>query len=112
MVLGGADYYVRAAEDGVSALRILEAFHPDAIVLDLRLPSASGFEVVHEVRHTLGMRHLPIIATSGDERGVELATANPEFFAVLVKPFAPEVLVDAVDAALRMREVHEKAGLV
>ncbi|MBI2185818.1 MAG: response regulator [Acidobacteria bacterium] len=102
-VLRAANYSVRAATDGWTALRILRGFAADIVLLDLRLPGTSGFEVAHELRHSLDMPRVPIIAISGDEHGVELATANPDFFAVLVKPIAPDVLLATVNAASKQR---------
>jgi two-component system OmpR family response regulator len=86
-------FYVRTAGDGVSALRTVEAFDPDVVILDLRLPLASGFEVLHELRSE-GLRlTVPVIAVSGEEGGLELARQNPEFYATLRKPFDPDDLI-------------------
>ena len=84
-------FYVRTAADGVAALRILESFDPDVVILDLKLPMASGFEVLHELRAT--RVKLPVIAMSGHEPGLELAKRNPDFFAALRKPFDPNDLI-------------------
>ena len=86
-------FSVRTAGDGVSALRVIEAFDPDVVILDLRLPLASGFEVLHELRSE-GLRlSAPVIAVSGEEQGIERARQNPEFYAALRKPFDPDDLI-------------------
>lgn len=84
-------FQVRTASDGLSALRLLEAFEPDVVILDLKLPMASGFEVLHELRSS--RRALPVIAVSGYEDGLTLARQNPDFFATLRKPFDPDDLI-------------------
>jgi DNA-binding response OmpR family regulator len=94
-------YHVRTAADGLGGLRQLDSFDPDVIVLDLGLPIASGFEVLHELRAAPRTRSTPVIAISGLERGLRLAKENPEFFATLPKPFDPESLVRVVSRALR-----------
>ena len=94
-------YHVRTASDGLAGLRVLEAFEPDVVVVDLMLPIASGFEVLHELRAAVRTQHTPVIAISGNHRGLELAKANPEFFATIQKPFDPETLVRMVDRARR-----------
>lgn len=94
-------FHVRTASDGVGGLRLLESFDPDVIVLDLGLPVASGFEILHELR--AGGQRTPVIAISGHDRGVRLAKANPEFFATIPKPFEPETLVRTVTRALRLQ---------
>lgn len=84
-------FHVRTAADGLAALRILEAFDPDVVILDLKLPIASGFDVLTELRAN-GLA-FPVIAVSGHERGLEKARQNAEFFAALRKPFDPNDLI-------------------
>ncbi|MBI4265129.1 MAG: response regulator [Acidobacteria bacterium] len=96
-------YHVRTAADGLAGLRLLEGFVPDVVVLDLGLPIASGFEVLHEIRSVDATKHIPVIAISGHDLGVRLAKANPEFYATIAKPFDPETLVRAVSRAVRQR---------
>jgi two-component system OmpR family response regulator len=90
-VLRFEGFQVRTARDGVAALRALELFQPDVMILDLKLPMASGFEVIHELRATDS--HLPVIAVSGHERGLERARRSRDFFAALRKPFDPDELI-------------------
>ena len=92
-VLRMEGFVVRTAFDGLSALRLLEAFDPNVVILDLKLPMASGFEVLHELRASPAKLAVPVIAVSGHERGLELARSNPEFFAALQKPFDPNDLI-------------------
>ena len=92
---------VRTAADGLAGLRLLEAFEPDVVVVDLALPIASGFEVLDELRSTQRTHHTPVIAISGNEQGLQRARANPEFFGILAKPFDPQRLVRMVDRAHR-----------
>ena len=94
-------YQVRTAADGLAGLRMLEAFEPDVVVVDLALPIASGFDVLNELRSTGRTHHTPVIAISGNERGLREARGNPEFFGILAKPFDPQNLVRMVDRAHR-----------
>ena len=96
-------YQVRTAADGLGGLRLLDAYSPDVVVLDLGLPIASGFEVLQEIRNSTTTKHTPVIAISGLDRGVQQAKANPDFFATLPKPFDPETLVRLVNRALHQR---------
>jgi DNA-binding response OmpR family regulator len=99
-VLRMEGFVVRTAFDGLAALRLLEAFDPDVVILDLKLPMASGFEVLHELRVSRSRTTLPVIAVSGHERGVEQARRNPEFFAALQKPFDPNDLIGVTRRAM------------
>jgi DNA-binding response OmpR family regulator len=93
-------FVVRTASDGLAALQTLEVFEPDVVILDLKLPIASGFEVLHELRASHTRMTLPVIAVSGNERGLELARKNPEFYAALQKPFDPNDLIGVTRRAL------------
>jgi DNA-binding response OmpR family regulator len=73
------------------------------IILDLGLPIASGFELLHELRGVERTSKTPVIAISGHDRGIKLAKENPEFFAAMPKPFDPEALVRVVTRALRQK---------
>jgi DNA-binding response OmpR family regulator len=96
-------FLVRTAADGLAALRQVESFEPDVVVLDLGLPIASGFEVLHEIRSAPKTVETPVIAISGLVNGVKLAKANPEFFDILPKPFDPDTLIRMVKRAFRSR---------
>lgn len=96
-------YVVRTASDGLAALRLADVFEPDVVVLDLGLPIASGFEVLHELRAVPRTFETPVIAISGLPNGVQLARDNPEFFDTLQKPFDPDTLVRIVRRAFRRR---------
>jgi len=45
----GLKYEVHEAADGQSGLRMAETLNPDCILLDLKLPDKSGFEVLQEL---------------------------------------------------------------
>src|SRR5688500_14452566 len=93
-------YYVRTAADGLEGIRMLETFDPDVVVLDLGLPMATGFEILHELRSTTKTQRTPAIAITGLDRGLALAEGNPDFFATLKKPFQPDALVRTVTRAM------------
>lgn len=98
-------YHVRTAADGLAGLRVLEAYEPDVVVLDLGLPIASGFDVLHELRAMAKTRLTPVIAISGLDQQLKLAKDSLEFVATISKPFEPDTLVRAVDRALRQHLV-------
>jgi DNA-binding response OmpR family regulator len=92
-------FQVRTAPDGLTALRVAESFAPDVVILDLRLPMASGFDVLHDLRAT--SLRMPVIAVSGHDPGIEAAQRDPGFFAALRKPFDPTELVAMTRRALQ-----------
>ncbi len=59
-------YQAMEAEDAATALRVAHAESPDLVLLDVRLPDASGLEVLKELKRT------------GDARAVIMITADPQ----------------------------------
>jgi DNA-binding NarL/FixJ family response regulator len=53
---------VGEAEDGMSALEVVELLHPDVVLLDVQLPDINGFEVA--ARLTENGRSPAIVLTS------------------------------------------------
>jgi CheY-like chemotaxis protein len=93
-------YRVIAVEDGLDALRSVEAGRPHAIVLDLMLPCISGYDVYNDLRAAPATRAIPVVIVTGSEvRNLE-SNAMRYF---LRKPFRPEDLVETVSAAIRGR---------
>lgn len=90
---------VDTAEDGDVALERLARRSPDLMVLDLRLPTVDGFDVLREVRRT---SNLPVIVLSARAEetdkliGLELGADD-----YVTKPFSPRELVARIRAVLR-----------
>lgn len=98
-------FHVRTAGDGLAGLRLLEAYEPDVVVLDLNLPIATGFDVLKELRAVTKTRLTPVIAISGMDQYVKAARDNRDFVATIPKPFEPETIVRAVERAIRLYPV-------
>ena len=93
-------FSVDAASDGASAMRALRLGTYDAVVLDLRLPDADGFEICRELRQ-MGSDTRVLMATARDSvedrvRGLDLGADD-----YLVKPYAMAELAARVRALLR-----------
>jgi DNA-binding response OmpR family regulator len=58
---------VATAADGEEALRVIEAFEPDIMLLDLEMPNMDGFEVLERLRASETWRRLPVIVVTGRE---------------------------------------------
>lgn len=98
--LGDTYRYVEA-EDAQQAEEVLEAEHPDAMVLDVMLPGKSGIDFLTELRGTSTPSQLPVVVVSAwqsadDEQAAMTAGAD----AFVGKPFDPEDLATVVEGLI------------
>jgi CheY-like chemotaxis protein len=66
-LLGHEDIDIIGAENGTEALAILAKEGSDCIVLDLRLPDMSGFEVLEKIRDDRRFSEIPVVVFTGRE---------------------------------------------
>jgi DNA-binding response OmpR family regulator len=92
-------FSVTTALDGTLALELLTEASFDLVILDVMLPSLSGFDVLHRLRQTLTVPVIMLTARGEDTDrilGLELGADD-----YLPKPFNPKELVARIHAVLR-----------
>jgi DNA-binding response OmpR family regulator len=97
--LTNAGYSVVKAGDTVEALRVFDAELPNLVILDINLPSGSGFEVCKNIRSRSAVPIMMLTARGEEEdlvRALELGADD-----YLTKPFSPRTLLARVKALLR-----------
>lgn len=79
--------------DGATAVAAIESEQPDVVFLDVQMPGMTGFEVVSAV----GPENMPLVVfvTAYDDFALRAFEAHALDY--LVKPFAPERLLAAVE---------------
>jgi HAMP domain-containing protein/signal transduction histidine kinase/DNA-binding response OmpR family regulator len=70
-LLGHDDIDVKVASGGEEALSALTENPFDCVVLDLRLPDMSGFDVLERIRDTPELNDLPVVVFTGKELSPE-----------------------------------------
>ncbi len=95
-LLGHEDIDIDVADSGKSALKRLEESNYDCVVLDLRLPDMTGFEVLEQLRDTPKLQDLPVVVFTGRELSPEEdAQLHTLARSVVVKDVeSPERLLD------------------
>ena len=87
------DYIVKAAINGMVALKIAGRKPPDLILLDIMMPGMDGYEVCRQLKSDNSTAHIPVIFLSGDQdssskaKGLELGAAD-----FVTKPIDPVIL--------------------
>lgn len=111
LYLEAEDYEVLAAYDGQEAMTLLEdpAKRPDLIILDVRMPRLSGWDVLRLVRANDATQNMPVIMlTAADEdadkaRGWDLGVDWYE-----TKPFSSRQLLMVIRRVLQSAEEEER----
>lgn len=100
-------YDTETAGDGESALKLVEVYNPDLILLDIMLPGIDGYEVCQEIRKT---KNTPIIMLSAKgevfDKVLGLKLGADDY---IMKPFDSNELVARVSAVLRRSAVPAAA---
>ena len=91
--LGRAGHEVAVADEGYAALRLTEERDFDLLVLDVVMPGLDGDIVARKVRERLPA--IPILFVTGSYGAARVAGER-----ALYKPFSPDELVAAVEAAV------------
>jgi two-component system phosphate regulon response regulator PhoB len=104
-------YEVAVAHDGAEGLRKAQTLLPDAIVLDLMLPSMDGLEICRELRRGERTRNLPVLMLTArseeTDQVVGFSTGADDY---VTKPFNTKVLLQRVKALLRRAETRNESG--
>lgn len=104
LFLRSLGYQVLTAADGLTAVEMAAAEHPDIIVLDLELPGITGFEAAARLRQTPLTREIPLIAATGYSHLAQLQQARTVGFdSIVVKPCEPSALVTEIERLLTRR---------
>jgi CheY-like chemotaxis protein len=95
-LLDHADIEITTASTGAAALSLLKVEPVDCVVLDLKLPDMSGFEVLEMIRDDAALWDLPVVVFTGRELSVdEDAKLRTMARSVVVKGVeSPERLLD------------------
>lgn len=93
-------FEVLTAQDGLSAIDLLQDYKPHVVILDIMMPGINGFEVCRRLRDE-GRDTAVIMLTAKDEvddrvRGLSLGADD-----YMVKPFSFEELLARIQARLR-----------
>lgn len=104
MLLEDASYRVSVSQDGSQVVEESGDDPPDLIVLDLRLGSVSGLDVLESLRGSTSTAEIPVIVSTAAVMEADvvetLITSDPGRYAnvsVLKKPFGGDALLDQIE---------------
>lgn len=97
LFLSQAGYTVLLAEDGFSALALINEHHPDIVFCDILMPRLDGYQTCALIKRSSKFKHIPVIMLSSKDglfdraRGVLVGSDH-----YLTKPFSKDDLLNTV----------------
>lgn len=88
-------FYALEAGDGELALAILQAYTPNAILLDIKIPGISGLGLLEMIKQMPHLRHVPVHMISGLDH--QLSALKMGALGYLTKPVTMEKVGSALE---------------
>jgi len=96
-------YNVRLVNSASEAFGLIKEINVDLFLLDMEMPSISGFEFLHELRKIPMYMNVPVIIVTGHNEPEFLEAAhNSSAVDVLIKPVKPKILIASIEKAFAM----------
>ena len=93
--LHSAGYSTLEASSGVEGIELAHSRHPDAIVMDVRMPSMDGLEALQVLQEDEQTRNIPVVMLSASPKDEQTALEmGARYF--LRKPYAADTLLAAM----------------
>jgi two-component system LytT family response regulator/two-component system response regulator LytT len=102
--LGGIEI-ISQAGNGIEALRVIEEYHPDLVMLDVQMPGITGFEVARRVIEAGFDSHV-VFVTAYDQYAIDAFDVNAVDY--LLKPVEAGRLALAVERARKRKAAVPK----
>ena len=95
------------AGDGLQALAVIEALHPDLVLLDIQMPGRTGFEVARELVDRDNTPRV-VFVTAYDRHAIEAFEVNAVDY--LLKPVEPARLARTIARVRRLEDPTPRQG--
>ena len=104
-VLELAGFTVDAADNADKGVELARERQPDLILMDLRMPGASGLDALHLLRANEATQKIPVVVlTASAMKGDEPRLLAEGFDAYMQKPIDPQTFADSVTLLLNRKE--------
>jgi DNA-binding response OmpR family regulator len=105
LILDGHGYEVAGVTSGSQGLAAARTSKPDVILLDLMMPEMDGWEVYRCLKQDAALSCIPVVIVTAKAQNIDRAMALriAKVDDYITKPFAPQELVERVEAVLSKR---------
>jgi PAS domain S-box-containing protein len=102
-------YEIIPAQSGEEALQILSGNQLDLVLLDVKMPGMSGFEVLTKLRDDKNTRRIPVVMiTAHDEKEARVKALESGCDDFISKPFDQYELLARVKSLLRIKFLNDE----
>ena len=98
-VLRRGDWDIETATDAEQGLRAVEAFHPEVVISDFRMPGMNGVDFLTRVKQQEPRAQRIMLTGQADQQAIEEAINRSEIFRFISKPWNDSHLVLTVKSA-------------
>ncbi|WP_442955828.1 response regulator transcription factor [Paenibacillus sp. y28] len=97
-------FQVSSAQDGLTAINMVQDLHPQLVILDVMMPGMDGFEVCRLIKETENVSVIMLTAKEEVEDRVKGLNLGADDY--LVKPFSFQELLARIQARIRNQFPH------
>lgn len=95
--LKSRNFEVVTARDGVDALEVAAKERPDLVLLDIKMPRLSGYEVLRHLREDPDLTHVPVIfVTAHADPKLQEQPQDVQADDFILKPFDMEDMMEKI----------------
>ncbi len=107
-ILAQKDYMIRPVTDGALALSAARTDPPDLILLDIMMPTMSGYDVCKQLKADERTRDISVIFISAKQEILDKVTAfSLGAVDYITKPFQAEEVLARVETHLSLRNLRK-----
>ncbi len=99
-----ANWEVTTAADGVEGIEAIRRLKPDVAVVDIMMPGMDGYELCRQLKDDPETASVPVVFLTARKELDEARVEEVQAAGVVMKPFQPERLAEA------LCELSEEAG--
>ena len=106
-------YTVKTVESGVEALKIVDKFSPQLILLDIMMPKLDGIETCIKLRSIESLSNVYVIfLTAREEEYSEVAAFDAGADDYITKPIKPRALISRINYFFKRRFTSKDSSLI
>lgn len=108
--LHASGYQTESAYSGEEALKLIQKWHPDLVILDMNMPGINGFETLKSLKQQ--RQYVAVIFLTADSKTEQIiAGLDAGADDYMPKPFSPNELMARVRTQLRIKDLTDSLSV-